>query len=294
MTEALEWGEEQWGVVNKAVHDEALRARVAASFLPLYGPLPADTQSVPLNKLELIKDVPGAKMRLGVNDFDTTRLSTVSVNVHLKSAQTADPELAAALIMFRRAAAIVARVEDEIIFNGQPGTGEAPVPAPGAPAALPPVYTVSGGGEFEGLLQAGESQPISGKSKKKPATGPEVFEAVVAGINQLESLGYLGPYACVMGNGLFQAVTTPLENSMVLPRDSILPFLDGPLLRSGMLPVNQAVLVSLQGAPVEIVVPSDIAIKYLQTSADGEHIFRVQQKFRLSIKEAQAISTITC
>ena len=77
---------------------------------------------------------------------------------------------------------------------------------------------------------------------------------------------------------------TPLPNSMVLPRDSILPFLDGPLLRSSTLPANKAVLVSLLGAPVEIVVPSDIAVKYLQTSAEGEHVFRVQQKLHLRIK----------
>ena len=121
MTDALDWNEDQWSAVNKAVHDEALRARVAASFLPLYGPLPADTQSVPLNKLSLVDNSSGAsKERLDVNDYDTLRLTTVSVNVYLKGAQVADPELAAAQIMFRRAAAVVARVEDDIIFNGQP------------------------------------------------------------------------------------------------------------------------------------------------------------------------------
>ena len=31
----------QWSRIRQIVHDEALRARVAASFLPLYGPLPA-------------------------------------------------------------------------------------------------------------------------------------------------------------------------------------------------------------------------------------------------------------
>ena len=122
--------------------------------------------------------------------------------------------------------------EDEIIFNGQPGTGQAPKQARGAPASLPPVFNVSGGGKFEGLLEAGKAQPIS-SGKKKPVSGPDVFEAVVAGINQLESLGYLGPYACVMGNGLFQAVTTPMENSMVLPRDSILPFSGRPAAAVG-------------------------------------------------------------
>ncbi|WP_171235069.1 encapsulin [Ruegeria sp. HKCCA6837] len=294
MTDALDWGDDQWNAVNKAVHDEALRARVAASFLPLYGPLPADTQSVPLNRLELVDNENGTAKRLGVNDFDTTRLTTVSVNVYLKSAQMADPELSAALIMFRRAAAIVARVEDDIIFNGQPGTGQGPKPNSSAPASLPPIYTVSGGGKYEGLLEAGETSSGSSSAKKTTYTGTKVFEAVVAGINELESRGYLGPYACVMGNGLFQAVTTPLENSMVLPRDSILPFLDGPLLRSGTLPANKAALVSLQGAPVEIVVPSEIAVKYLQTSSEGEHVFRVQQKFRLRIKEEQAICTLTC
>ncbi|NOD32283.1 encapsulin [Ruegeria atlantica] len=293
MTDALDWNEDQWSAVKKAVHDEALRARVAASFLPLYGPLPADTQSVPLNKLDLVENSSGAsKQRLDVNDYDTLRLTTVSVNVYLKGAQVADPELTAAQIMFRRAAAVVARVEDDIVFNGQPGTGQAPKHAGGAPDSLPQIYTISGGGKYPGLLEAGEGKTKS--TSKKNYSGTDVFEAVVEGISALETHGYLGPYACVMGNGLFRAVTTPLPNSMVLPRDSILPFLDGPLLRSSTLPPDKAVLVSLLGAPVEIVVPSDIAVKYLQTSAEGEHVFRVQQKFHLRIKEAKAVRTITC
>lgn len=291
MTEALDWSQEQWSTVNQVVHDEALRARVAASFLPLYGPLPADTQAVPLNSLDLEPSPGGAAKRFVVNDFDTTRLSTVSVNVYLKNAQMADPELSAAQIMFRRAAAVVARVEDQIVFNGQPGTGKNPVPV--GPEKLPEVYTVSGGGKYNGLLQAGAANPTTGTKAGATPTGDEVFQAVVAGINKLETEGHLGPFACVMGNTLFQAVTTPLPNSMVLPRDSILPFLDGPLLRSGAIPADQAILVSLQGAPIEIVVPSDIAVKFLQTSADGNQIFRVQQKFRLRIKEGKAVTTIS-
>ena len=34
------WTEEQWARVNQAIQEEAQRARVAAKFLPLYGPLP--------------------------------------------------------------------------------------------------------------------------------------------------------------------------------------------------------------------------------------------------------------
>ena len=291
MSGVFEWSEDQWNRVRQIVHDEALRARVAASFLPLYGPLPSDTQSVPINVLgeQDVGSAPG--MRLAVNDHETMRLSTVSINVYLKNAQIADPELTSAIIMFRRAAAVMARVEDAIIFNGQAGVGQGPVDGLGA-SDMPPIYQISGGGPYQGLLDAGRPNGIAPTLDKGKGLGGQVFSTVVGAIQNLESAGYLGPFACVMGDILFRAITTPLPNSMVLPRDSILPFLDGPLLRSSAVPEDQAVVVSLSGAPVEIVVPGDIAVRYLQTTADAEHVFRIQQKFVLRIKEASAISTI--
>lgn len=291
MSDDFEWSEDQWNRVRQIVHDEALRARVAASFLPLFGPLPSDTQSVPINVLGEQDQESAPGMRLVVNDHETMRLATVSINVYLKNAQIADPELASALIMFRRAAAIMARVEDSIIFNGQAGVGQGPVNGLGA-SDMPPVYKISGGGAYQGLLDAGKQNEIAPNVVKGTGVGSQVFSAVVGAVQKLESAGHLGPFACVMGDILFRAVTTPLPNSMALPRDSILPFLDGPLLRSSAVGEGQAVLVSLSGAPVEIVVPGDIAVRYLQTTADAEHVFRIQQKFVLRIKEASAISTI--
>ncbi len=52
------WTDEQWARVNQVVQEEARRARVAATFLPLYGPLPPDTdfvrkESDPRRKLRL-------------------------------------------------------------------------------------------------------------------------------------------------------------------------------------------------------------------------------------------------
>ena len=105
--------DDQWNRIRQIVHDEALRARVAASFLPLYGPLPGDATTVPEDSLSYRTRLQGT---LAVNDFDTIRLATVAVNVNVRNHMLADPELAAASIMFRRAANIVARVEDAIIF----------------------------------------------------------------------------------------------------------------------------------------------------------------------------------
>ena len=290
MSELPDWNEEQWGRVRQAVHDEALRARVAASFLPLFGPLPADTQTVPTNSLQNVEGPPGTQMRLGVNDYDTIRLSTVSVNVYLKNAQLADPELTSALMMFRRAAEIVARMEDAIVFNGQGGVGSGPKKGLGA-ESVPPVYQISGGGTYEGLMAAGaQGGPIKSSGDGDP--GQQVFKAVVAAIGRIENAGFGSPFACVLGNDLFEAVTSPMPGSMVLPRDSILPFLNGPLVRSGGIPGNQGLVVGLQGQPVELVVPSDISVRFLQTTADGESVFRVQQKFVLRIKDGAALATI--
>ena len=49
------WTDEQWARVNKVVQEEASRARMAATFLPLLGPLPGDTDFV---REELIQFAP--------------------------------------------------------------------------------------------------------------------------------------------------------------------------------------------------------------------------------------------
>ena len=50
--------DDQWSRIRQIVHDEALRARVAASFLPLYGPLPGDSTTVPADMPVLSRSRP--------------------------------------------------------------------------------------------------------------------------------------------------------------------------------------------------------------------------------------------
>ena len=173
------------------------------------------------------------------------------------------------------------------IFRGQPGVDTLPSEALGKMTVQP---RISGGGHYRGLLDYGiEKSPVSVGNIE---SGPEIFSGVVQAVSQLESCGYFGPYACVLGNKMFEAVNKPLKDSMVLPRDSILPYLNGPLLRSSTLPEECGVLVSLLGDPVEIVVGSDIAARYLQTTAEAKHVFRVSQRFVLRVKEPQAIAAL--
>jgi uncharacterized linocin/CFP29 family protein len=288
--------DDQWSRIRQIVHDEALRARVAASFLPLYGPLAGDATTVPTDVLSTEPNpTPPPAQRLRVDDDTTIRLASVAVNVSVRNHMLADPELAAAAILFKRAANIVARVEDAIIFRGRHTPTPPPVLPPVIPGAagLPQVFTVTGT-DYNGLTDlapAANKVPIQAPTATKPL-GANVFTAVVEAINRIERAAYFKPYACVLSNDLFAAVYTPIPNSMVLPADSLPPILDGPLLRSSTLADGKGIIVSLQGNPVEIVVGSEIHVRYLQGTEDGENLFRVSQRFLLRVKDAAAIALI--
>lgn len=284
---------DQWDRIRQIVHDEALRARVAASFLPLYGPMPGATVAVPVDTLSYEPpSEPGrrvANQRMVVNDYDTLRLTSVSVNVYLKNHMLADPELAAATTIFTRAAKIIARVEDSLIFNGKRGTDEIV-----GTTDLQSVFEVSGADDYRGLVdygqQAGAPVPITYASQNE--AGPAVFTAVVEAIGRLERRGHYKSYACVLATDLFTMINRPIPNSMVLPADSMPPLLDGPLLRASSLRDGQGLVISLQGNPAEIVVASDISVRYLQGTLDGLHAFRVAERLVLRVKEPTAIVLI--
>ncbi len=277
--------DDQWSRIRQIVHDEALRARVAASFLPLYGPLPGDATTVPADSLSAQDNpTPPPAQRLEVNDNDTIRVASVAVNVTVKNHMLSDPELKAASDLFRRAANIVARVEDAVIFRGRDTDQNPPIPGL---TGVPRVYSVSGS-NYKGLIETAVSQIDLARA----SDGPAIFAAVVGAINVLENAAYYKPFACVLSNDLFQKIYTPIPNSMVLPADSIPPVLNGPLLRSSTLDNGTGLVISLQGNPVEIVVGQDIHARYLQGTPDGDHLFRVSQRFALRAKDPSAIVRI--
>jgi uncharacterized linocin/CFP29 family protein len=261
--------DQQWQQIQQTVHDEAHKARVAAQFLPLYGPLPLDAVTVPRQDLKP-EDHEG-EWRLHIDEHAVLNISTIAVNVYLNSQQMAQPDLMSALTLFRRAANIIARVEDAMIFQG----------APGASIVNPPVYKVTGGTPDRGLLVP----PVGPEIK----TGQELVTAIARGIATLEDQGYLAPYALALGDDLFVTAETPDKDSMVLPSDRIRPLIGGPLVRTGTLPANAGVLVSLPSNLVEIVVATDIGVRFLQITPEPRHVFRVSERFVLRIKDPGAI-----
>jgi len=271
------WTEEQWARVNQVIQEEASRTRVAATFLPLYGPLPPDTDFV---RAEEIED---ADPPIRIRDRAIIQLATLQVPVLLRAAQMADPEMRSALALFRRAANVLGRLEDAMVFDGQINEGQGPPYGAPPPGRDPGIWAVHGGQTSPGLLRGAGAREVV---REDP---PDVVSAVSAAIGTLESNGYFGPFAVVLGQQLFLAAQTPTA-SLVLPQDRIIPFLGGgQLLRSSTLPDYSGVVVALGGSPVELVVARDVSLQFLQVTVQPQFYFRVYEKMALRIKAPQAI-----
>ncbi len=279
MSGLVSWTDAQWKRVRQAVTEEANRVRVASSFLPVYGPLPPSTQVVPSEVVD--------EKELTVDDTTTARIVELSVDFSVRQAQAAEEELSSALLLFRRAANIVARAEDWTVFRGLPNP---------RPPELPDVLKVRDGRPrpanverddpgASGLVAAASAPNLPGIVDD----GESLVTTVVAAITQLERQGHLGPFYCVLGNGAFVTAQKPNSGSLVLPSDRVTPFLGHALLRTSTIPDDQGIVASLAGDPVDLALAVDIAPQLLNVDNDGRYRFRVFERFALRVKERSAV-----
>jgi uncharacterized linocin/CFP29 family protein len=342
----LPWTDRHWDELRAVALEAARKSRVASTFLPLVGPFPADQSTVPSNWLEYVTPAGSTEPRLEVRAGRTLQLVTLSCNIYLRGSEIADPDLDAAKSMVRRAGEVLGRLEDAIVFYGLPEKGRqrfAGIPI------RPEIYTITGGTDLTGLLQAPETQLVDDASQNvalanivnagitckkpppkgstladlhakyqdaedvgatdimsirlgKPAAsggdvydvdGPGLVSGVIDAIQRLESRGHFGPFAVVLGPNLFRAATNPTE-SLVMPTDRLAEFLDGRrVLRSGVLPDNRGVVVALGGQPIELVLASDIDVRFLQATLEPRYVLRVFERLVLRIKELDAVCCVT-
>ena len=213
----------------------------------------------------------------------------------VRNAQMADPEMTSVLALFRRAANVVARLEDAVVFRGL------------AKAQRPGRICASGGtrrsaGHLANHGRAGRARALVNDrpspvdyNSTQAARGPEATpgHCGIEAIGQLEGSGHFGPFAVALGQRLFLVAQTPDPGSLVLPQDRIIPFLGGgPLLRSSTLDEfagYSGVVVALGGAPFELVVATDMCLQFLQVTHEPAFLFRVSEKIALRIREPDAI-----
>ena len=276
----LNWSDAQWQKVNDAVNEAFGKASVASAFLPCYGPLAGSTETVRNERLirvdALTPQTPPTVKLDADHDYVNLKLVNLTVNVLLSSEQVADETLSNALLAFRRAANILAQEEDRIVFEGF-GRGYRAVDSPIV------VNTVEPQQGLADLPARRQFPPLD------PAVtlGQAVVSAVVQAIHELEDRSHPAPFACVLGNRLFEGVHEP-SISLVLPADRVTPLLKGgPLLRSGKIEGSTGIVVSLAGNAVDIVVGTPPTVQFLLRQADAKFLFRVYERFVLRIRDAK-------
>jgi uncharacterized linocin/CFP29 family protein len=301
------WTDEQWARVNKVVQEEASRARMAATFLPLLGPLPGDTDFVRQEVIQYQVAPPAwaappppipPPIILGIQDRPVIQLATLQVRVPVRGAQMADPEMTSVLVLFRRAANVLARLEDAVVFRGLvpdpvfPGQNRFAPPINVGPPPPQRVWEITGGQVSRGLrtnLVPPLAQWVIIPPGPAASRDTRLVRGIASAIGRLEARGHFGPFAVVLDQRLFLVAETP-SPALVLPQDRILPFLGGgPLLRSSTLDDWTGVVVALGGEPVELVVATDVCVQFLQVTAAPLFVFRVCEKMALRIKEPGAI-----
>ena len=277
------WTEEQWVRVNLAIQEEAQRARAAAKLLPLYGPLPTDSDFV-----RQVGDSPAlppdALTRpLTVDDRTIIELATVQVKLNLRGAQLADPEMGSVLSVFRRAANIIARVEDALVFNGQPGPNRLP---PGAPLGA--------------ALSGGQHRAVS--STLGAVVGPNVRRRRYDWFPRSQP-------RWVISNpeGTSDPLRSRSDKSSLATRNCRTPTQSaghpagpdrsalGRRIAPSLLchPAEpNGVVVALGGEPIELVIATDVSAQFLLLNDQPIYVFRVYEKLVLRIKSADAVVTL--
>jgi uncharacterized linocin/CFP29 family protein len=306
----VHWSQDVWDRIDRAVHDEVMRTRVAEQFLPIHLVIPRTTSV--LADIITITSTDPTTQTLTVDEGATTRLNEYWVEFALTPQQmdheTGDiNELghSTAVTLATRAANILAQAEDLVIFQGQnaindpnslfkttvrsrgvpadTGLLDLPLPGQSQPPLLPPVQVVP-------------VQRLPNPTQPGSIYGENTFGAVTDAYSILQGKGHYGPYALVLQTTPYADTHAPLPTTLIMTADRIAPLMTAGFYGTGTLPSNlptkvsfTGLLVSLGGNTMDLVVGLDATTAFMQQDTDGAYRFRVVERFALRLKDTTAV-----
>lgn len=263
--ESVPWPKEVWEAIDRHVHDEVMRTRVGAKFLPhrkvdpKTTSIPSDIISFPILPGETTQTLvidQGATIRL--NEI-WTEFALTTQQVH-ETAEADDLADTAAVTLATRAANYLAQAQDLVIFQGvnaygtpffnkfvhylpnqfPSDTGLLSYPISSeSPAQSPSTSVPLTGPDPNQVLQI---QPVSVTSpvmNEGPGViyGTSTFAAVALGCSVLQQNGHYGRYALVLHTIPYADLYAPVIG-LVITADRITPLVDAGLYGTGTLPAN--------------------------------------------------------
>ena len=289
--EKVPWSQEIWDRIDQTVHCECQRTKIAARFLPMYGPIDPKARTVP-SDIVVVSD---SESYLSVDETATTPIVEIQVQFQLTPQQVNDEQqLMTAVTLASRAANLLSQAEDLLIFQGQAAL-KSPLFAgnkvqlksgqPGAGLvnlATLPIQTVA----VEPLPpQPGDTQTRWGEN---------TFAAVARAYSILQSgdglaQAHYGPYASVLQYVPYADTYAPLRTTLIMPADRIKPLVAEGFFGTGTLPALKGFFVSLGGNTLDLVMARDATTAFLQEDTDGRFCFRVFERFVVREKDPTAV-----
>jgi uncharacterized linocin/CFP29 family protein len=263
---------EQWRRLDEVVVGTARRSLVGRRFIPIYGPLGAGVQTVPLHEFEgtYIGEV-DASGEIECGLVRPSRVRHIALPIlhkdflllwrNLAAGEAGvplDPAPAAS------AAASTARKEDDLIFNGDEGEG------------LEGILTVPG----RNVLSLSDWRQVG-----------NAFNDVSMALERLASEGFYGPYALVVPPALYAHMHGVHERTGVLEIRNVEELTTAGVFRSPVIPEDKAVVVSVGSQNMDLALAQDLVVAALGPEKMN-YVMRVFEILALRIKRPGAIATL--
>jgi uncharacterized linocin/CFP29 family protein len=314
------WPEETWKAIHKTVHDETMRVRVGAKYLP-HARVHPKTTSVQQDMV-VNGPLPGEQLStLTVDEGTTIRLNEIwtefaltTQQVH-ETAEAKNPEHTTAVTLARRAAQYLALGQDIVIHQGNNGYN-APFFASNLRYRQP--YQPLDGGllSLNGGPYASPNTPIQVPPLDSPPAlgvryGENTFTAVTQAYANLTAQGQPGPYALILNEAIYADLYAAVGlGTLVITADRVEPLVKAGLFGTGTIPPNASlstgntltsplsspptapfygVMVSLGGRTMELVVGLHATTVYTQQDLNQLWRFRVLERFALRVIDTSAI-----
>ena len=323
--EKVPWSPEIWKAIHRSVHDETMRVRVGAKFLPHRRVHPKTTSITP----DIVVNQPVAgetNNTLMVDEGVTIRLNEIwtefaltTQQVH-ETAEAKNPEHTTAVTLARRAAQYLALAQDIVIFQGFNGYN-APFFSQNVRYRSPPP---SDGGLLslqanpQGLNPyASENPVIQVQPLDTPPPGVRYGEmtlnAVTLAYSILSAQGQPGPYALALNTVPYADLYAAVGNqSLVITADRVEPLVKAGLYGTSTIPPNPpalpssppqqlitsppniggppyyGVMMSIGGDTMDLVVGLHATTVFMQQDINQLWRFRVLERFALRLLDNTA------
>ena len=294
-----QWTADIWTSIDKAVGDEHKLTAVAAQFLT--PPVPDGTMN---GTVEADKVFTGDDGVLSIDESENRSIVEIAVQFRVRKAQVDnEAQMKTAESLATRAANLLARAEDLLIFQGLAALGDPLFTSKSVVLIIPNPNKKNN--SVNSFLFDGNDQTIVVEPAEINSTNPvlsiygeNTYAAVAEGYAILQKTHY-GRQALVLPTTIYADTYATRTTTLDIPAitaDRIKGLIGDRVYGTSTLPAlngsspAKGVLVALDGNTMDLVVQMGPTVEVVtQDPVRGDYVFKVYERFALRLKDGNAV-----